>query len=385
MARILIIGKYYYPFCGGIEENTRQIAEYVARFHDVTVLAFNHEQGHSERKIGGVTVRRRHAHFHYKGQPISMNLFSGIDLNAYDLIQVHSPNPFATTLLLFLRLFARKAPIIVTHHMDIIGRRLARAVSLPFIRHLIRAARVTIVSSQKNLHSSNDLPADAAYEIVPLAVAEENYEVSPALREEVLVWRQSLCGDAPLVGFVGRHVRYKGLTVLMKALAELPGVHALIGGDGPCRQSTESLARQLGISDRVHFLGHVDHREKIRLLAALDVFVFPSTEITEAFGISQMEAMLCGAPVVASNLPTGVTDVAIDGHTALLAPPNDSISLAEKIRKLIEDRSLAARLAEAGRMHVLSNMGYVATSGKALAIFEAAMQSATARPDATQS
>lgn len=384
MAKILIVGKYYYPFFGGIEENTRLVAEYASRFHDVTVLAFNHIQGDTEERIGGVTVRRRDVQFRLKSQPISLKLFSGIDLAAFDLIQVHSPNPYATALLLFRRLFSRKVPIVVTHHMDIYGHHLMRAVSLPIVRHLIRAARVTMVTSQKNLDGSNDLPAGAPYEVVPLTVAEEDYQVSPALREEALMWRRSLCGHAPLVGFVGRHVRYKGLPVLMEALAKLPGVHAFIGGDGPCRQQAEGLARQLGISDRIHFLGHLSHREKLRLLVALDVFVFPSTEITEAFGISQMEAMLCGAPVVASDLPTGVTDVAIHGRTALLAPPNSPVLLAERINQLINDRPLAAKLAMAGREHVLSNMAYATVSEKALTVFERAMQPAIATTSAAQ-
>lgn len=380
MGKILIVSKYYYPFNGGIEENVRYVAEYSAIFHDVTVVSSNHENGNAEDRINGVTVKRRNVHLHLKGQPISLGLLSGIRLGDYDLVHFHSPNPFATALFLARRLFCRRTPVVVTHHMDIFGRRLLRHLSLPPIRHLIRGAAATIVTSQKNIAVSRDLPKDANYKVVPLAVSPENYVIDETLRRDASAWRTLLAGEAPVVGFIGRHARYKGLPVMMEALAKLPGVHALVGGDGPYRQEAENKAKELGIADRVHFLGRLHHRDKLKLLVALDVFVFPSTEITEAFGISQMEAMLCGVPVVASDLPTGVTDVSIDGHTALLAPPGDSDGLAGQVQRLIEDRALAERLAETGRRHVLTNMTYDSVSQRTLAIFEAAM---LAEPDGT--
>jgi rhamnosyl/mannosyltransferase len=150
-------------------------------------------------------------------------------------------------------------------------------------------------------------------------------------------------------------------------------VHALIAGDGPYRAVTEARARELGIIDRVHFLGGLDHETKLKLLSSIDVFTFPSTEITEAFGISQMEAMICGAPVVASDLPTGVTDVSIDEETALLAPPHDHVKFAAQISRLIKDKELAARLSENARNHILQNMTHEVVSRKTLEIFEKAI------------
>ena len=102
-------------------------------------------------------------------------------------------------------------------------------------------------------------------------------------------------------------------------------------------------------------LGSLSHDEKLRLLAAADVFVFPSTEITEAFGVSQLEAMVVGCPVVATNLPTGVTDVSVDGRTALVVEPNDAEALAAAIGRVCDDRVLAERLASNARRRVQQN------------------------------
>jgi rhamnosyl/mannosyltransferase len=338
------------------------------------VLASNHEPGNAAEDIAGVHVIRRHVNANIKSQPISLNFFSGIRPGSYDLIHFHSPNPLVTAQFMLHRLLQRKAPVVVTHHMDIYGRKLLRALALPMIRSLIRNARYTIVTSSKNVAVSQDLPRDARYVPIPLAIKAEDFVIDDQLRTEALEWRRSICGTAPVIGYVGRHARYKGLPVLVDALNRMPGVHALIGGDGAYREVAEARARELGISDRVHFLGRLSHRDKLKLLAALDVFAFPSTEITEAFGISQMEAMLCGTPVVASDLPTGVTDVAVDGVTALTAPPGDAVQLAQKLQVLIADRALAGKLADQARRHVLDKMTFEAVSRKTLSILEAAMQ-----------
>ncbi|CAN5335745.1 glycosyltransferase [soil metagenome] len=373
MARILVVGKYYPPFRGGIEEVTRTVSEYAARDHDVTVLVHNHEPGSSETEQKGVTVIRRHTNLRWKGQPISFLMFRGIRLGSYDLIHFHSPNPFVTALFLPLRMFARKKPIVITHHMDIYGRKLLRAVSLPFVRHLVRIATAVIVTSAKNLAVSKDLPKNANYVVVPLGIDETEYRITPELRAEAKLWRQAITGNAPVVGFVGRIARYKGLKVLLEALSTLPGVHLMIAGDGEYVGDVTAAAEQMGLSDRLHLLGRIDHTTKLKLLSSIDAFIFPSTEITEAFGLSQVEAMLCGAPVVASNLPTGVTDVAIDGQTALLAEPGDAAMLSKQIARILKDRELADQLVAGARAHILGAMTSEIISKKTVDIFEAAM------------
>ena len=85
----------------------------------------------------------------------------------------------------------------------------------------------------------------------------------------------------------------------------------------------------------------------------MDVLAFPSTDATEAFGVVQLEAMLLGAPVVASRLPTGVADVAVDGVTALTCAPGDAGDLARRLMQVLDDPLLAERLRVSARAHVL--------------------------------
>lgn len=373
MAKILVIGKYYPPFMGGIEDNTAAVARSLAGAgHAVTALVNSHDQsGVDDEVIDGVLVLRRRPWLTVLNQPIAPSLFKGIDLSIFDIVHFHAPNPFANALLVPMLLGARPKPaVVITHHMDIQGRPGVREISRALYARLVRSAKLVVVTSIKNAELSRDLPATDHLLAVPLGVEPERYALGSEGRAEALAWRSRLSGDAPLVGFLGRHARYKGLDVLVRAVAQLPGVHAALAGDGPYRSDTEALAVKLGVADRIHFLGKVDHQTKLLMLSSIDVYAFPSTEITEAFGISQLEAMLCGAPVVASALPTGVTDVSVDGYTALTCRPSDAEDLAEKLRTMLADRVLAKRLADSAREHVLASMTSAAIEAQMRAAIE---------------
>jgi glycosyltransferase involved in cell wall biosynthesis len=358
VARILIVGKYYPPFAGGLEQYTRDICVHLAKSHDVTAVVYNHEKGHKDESVDGVRVIRCAPQLVLRSQPIALSMLWHIDLRGIDIVHFQAPNFFANAILLLkLSLRRRAAPrIVVTHHTDVFGRRMLRAIAMPVYRALVRKADAVIVTSRKNAMISLDLPPTAPITVIPLGIDTAKYFANESVRAAAMSWRRDRFGDAPVVAFIGRHARFKGLEVLIHAMEFLPNAHVVIAGDGPYRGAAELLAVEIGVANRVSFLGTVtDIGKKIELLAAADVFAFPSTEITETFGISQLEAMAVGTPVVASDLPTGVTDVAISEQTALIAPPGDPIQLAERIRRILSDEQLAARLAAAAQKHVRQN------------------------------
>jgi rhamnosyl/mannosyltransferase len=338
---VLVLGKYYYPRFGGMETYTQDVATFLAKTHRVTVLAFSNRN--ADREERGVNIRECKISCEIFSQPISMSLIWRMDLRPHDVIHFNAPNFWSAAVLLGKNYFSRK-PVIITHHMDVHGRRIARKFVMPVYRMLVKHASAVIVTSLKNAAISRDLPAEAPITAIPLGVNLAAFAVSDEARRSAIEWRRNICGDTPVVGFVGRHARYKGLDVMLHALAMMPDVHALIAGDGPRRKNAEALAVSLGLAERVHFLGEISFEEKRRLLSSIDAFVFPSTETTEAFGIAQLEAMASGAPVVATDLPTGVTDVAIHESTALLAAPGDPATLAQAIARVLRDKELAGRL-----------------------------------------
>jgi glycosyltransferase involved in cell wall biosynthesis len=163
-------------------------------------------------------------------------------------------------------------------------------------------------------------------------------------------------GDGPLVIFVGRLIEEKGVADFLQAVAILrsdhPDVTGLIVGDGKDRLTLEEHARELGLEGIVRFAGWVDSADIGPLLQASDVFVAPSKRArdgwVEAQGLTIVEAMLAGVPVVATETG-GIPDMIRHGETGLLVPESAPAHIAEAIRMLCSQVSLGLRLANNAR------------------------------------
>lgn len=158
--------------------------------------------------------------------------------------------------------------------------------------------------------------------------------------------------DQVFIGFGGRLVREKGVHLLVRAIAGVPGTRLIIVGDGPERESLESLAEALGIAERVTFAGHVPSLEMPRWLAAFDLLVLPTVGRrgwVEQFGRILVEAMACGVPVIGSasgEIPRVI------GEAGLLVPERDERALTEAIRALVAAGDLRTGLGARGRARV---------------------------------
>lgn len=163
--------------------------------------------------------------------------------------------------------------------------------------------------------------------------------------------RKRLSPDgAPVLFYVGRLVTFKGIDHLLDAMALLKGRLAprlLLAGDGPHRTNLEQRAQQLGIADRVHFLGALANTDLPRYHAVSDMFVMPSTD-HETFCIAACEAMACARPVVAARTG-GLIEVVRDGETGFLVPPADPRAMADRIDQLLRDTALRKQLGQQGR------------------------------------
>ncbi|WP_333654506.1 glycosyltransferase family 4 protein [Dissulfurispira sp.] len=140
--------------------------------------------------------------------------------------------------------------------------------------------------------------------------------------------------ESRLLMSVGRLVGWKGLHIIIDMLPSIESVHYIVVGDGPESSALHKRAEQLGVSNRVHFLGMVPHRDLPKLLRQADIFVQPSIG-EEAFGISVVEAMACGVPVCASR-NGGMTEIVIDGETGLLLPVGDTEAWRIAVQTLLK-------------------------------------------------
>ena len=123
----------------------------------------------------------------------------------------------------------------------------------------------------------------------------------------------------------------------------------MLAGDGEDRTGLEALTADLGVADRVRFLGF--RSDVAAVMSALDVLLVPST-MPEAFPLAILEGMAAGRPVIATWVPGGIPEIVEDGVTGLLVPPYDPGALATAITRLLIDPHLRERLANAGRTRV---------------------------------
>ena len=152
--------------------------------------------------------------------------------------------------------------------------------------------------------------------------------------------------------FVGRLRYYKGLDTLLHALTHLPGVALTVVGDGPMRAPWQALAHQLGLGERVGFVGDVDDAQLPARYLEADLFVLPANARAEAFGTVLLEAMAAGLPCVTTELGTGTAWIVQHGVTGLVVPPGDAEALRGAIESLLHDTSLRRTMGEAGRARV---------------------------------
>jgi glycosyltransferase involved in cell wall biosynthesis len=152
----------------------------------------------------------------------------------------------------------------------------------------------------------------------------------------------------PVIAYVGRLRQYKGVELLLQAVARMrtPRVQLQIAGTGEDRPRLEALARSLDLGERVRFLGFVSEEAKRSLLRS--AWIVSLTSPKEGWGITNLEAAACGTPVVASDSP-GLRESVVDGQTGFLVPHGDVDALAAAYDRIAGDPALMARLGKAGR------------------------------------
>jgi glycosyltransferase involved in cell wall biosynthesis len=175
------------------------------------------------------------------------------------------------------------------------------------------------------------------------------------LREELNV------DDRRVLVYTGSLARRKGVDVLLAALSRVvetfPDTYLLIAGEGPERHRLTSLCDQLDLAKNVRFMGHTDYTKIPALLAAADIYVFPS--FSEGMPRAVLEAMAMELPVVSSRVD-GIGEVIENDNTGLLVQPGDEAELAQAILRVLGDSNFARDLGLRARAFVLENYEFEA-------------------------
>jgi rhamnosyl/mannosyltransferase len=347
--RVLHVGKFYPPAPGGMERVVQLLCENERPEVDSVVLAAN-TSPHTVREVWhGVPVTRVASVASIGSVGICPTFPAVLARTPRDITVIHEPNPVA---LVSDWITLGSGPLVVWFHSEVVRARWKyNTLYRPFLRRALTRAHRIVVSSPRLADHAREL-ADFRSKcvVIPFGIDVERLEATPAVtaRAAQIVAEH----PGPRLLFIGRLVPYKGVDVLIDAIASVPGATALILGDGPLRGELAARAAASGVAGRVRFLGALPDAEVVAHLHACDVFVLPSVSRQETFGVAQLEAMACGRPVVSTDLETGVPWVNQHEVTGLVVPPGNSERLSDALGRLLSDEAFRHRLGAAARERV---------------------------------
>lgn len=222
-------------------------------------------------------------------------------------------------------------------------------------------AVITLTPRLSRLVTAEGIPPQRVH-VIPSGVRAELFDATEEVAEDSAPVADP---PGPVVLFLGRLHRQKGVDVLLRAFTTVPGATLVLAGDGPDRGSLERMAHELGLRSRVRFLGFVPHDRVPALLRSADVLVMPSRY--EELGTAMVEGMYAGLPVVASDTG-GVPELVEHDGNGLLVPPGQPAPLADAVNRLLADRELAGRFGSRGR-HLARSYQWEALAGKVLDVY----------------
>jgi rhamnosyl/mannosyltransferase len=346
--RILHAFKVYAPdHHGGIVEAIARITAGTPEDDSASLLVCRYFGLGSTLEVNGLQVERTSTLAQFSSLPISPGYVPALirRMQSADVVAFHAPFPFIDIGLMLG--MPRDKALVIHWHAEITGRNLFRPIFHPLLKKSVERADCIIVSHPSIVEHSEYLADYSAKCVVaPYGIDTDFWSSRP--REDEASISELRKKHPRLIVACGRLVPYKGFDVLLRALKRVDA-HLLIAGTGPLEAELRHVAIEAGVADRVTFAGYLSREQQRQAFGAADLFVMPSVNEAEAFGIVQLEAMCSAIPVVNTSLPTGVPWVARDGLEGLTIEPRDEAALAGAMTRLLDDRDLARRLGAAGK------------------------------------
>lgn len=339
--KIAQVTEYFAPWAGGISEHVRYLArELNALGHEVHVLTSQHPRGGAP--VDGAVERRTHRfgtaiQFPYNGSVANITwsfalprrLDALLAREGFDIVHIHNPMMPCLPLLALDRSAALNVGTFHAFHRTEHMIEMWHAVLRPRMRRLHLAIAVSRAARDAYQHYF-----EKPFDIVPNGIDLGRFAPNGH--------RPAANGEQRLL-FVGQMVPKKGLSTLLDAFEmlseEFPRLRLWVVGDGPLLEANRKRARS---NARIEFLGQVHGDALADLYRRCDVFCAPSIG-HESFGITLLEGMAAGKPIVASRI-AGYLDVVSDGHDAILHRSRDARDLRDALRRVVTDVDLRQRL-----------------------------------------
>ncbi len=345
----------YPPYAGGMGNSAEQINKLLAEKHAITTFT------PSTLKPW---LRLGHGAF------LPQLLWR---LNKFDYIYLHYPFFGTAEVVWFFKLFFKRPKLIIHYHMDVQGLGpLARLLSLPsrLIRQSLLNQAEIIVSASLDYIQASQIKNyyqthKNKFKEIPFGLDLKTFQpklINRALDNRTIARAQEIVHyinekfikrdrlNLLFVGGLDTAHYFKGVDVLLNSLVVLTNRNwrLKIVGEGDLRLSYENLAKHLKLDKQIEFVGKLSGPELVRTYQNADLFILPSINSNEAFGLVLIEALACGLPVIASDLP-GVRRVFTEHNEGLLAQPGNPTDLKKKLEYFFNNEKMRRVMALAAR------------------------------------
>ena len=342
-----VVTEYYYPTLGGVQEHVHHFAkEALSRGHSLKIITSNIKDLSDDGSfVDDIPIERIGIGIpiHQNGSIARVTLAPGLgsklknifEREKFDIIHIHSP---LTPTLPILALINSNTVTVGTFHTNFKGSGFFKIFQKPCQRYLYRLDGLIAVS--KTAVNALEKYFEADYKVIPNGIDTEKYNPSVPPLPEFNDGKTNLL-------WVGRIEPRNGLDRMIKAFsfasAKRNDLRLIIVGDGPLRKSCEILV-PARLKTNVHFAGFIN-AERPSYYSSANMLCVPAT--ISSFGITLLEGMAAGKPIVASNID-GFTDVMTQDLEGLLVDTADPREFAEAILKIANDKELAGRYGAAG-------------------------------------
>jgi len=306
---------------------------------------------------GGMMINLRKRPLEFLKIPIfilleTWNIVRELRGGHYDLVHSHCIIPQGFTCGV-ARLVCSTPHVTTVHGSDVFA--LNSPLFRPFKRFAVHQANAVTVNSSVTRQALLDLaPNTKNLHIIPMGANLPSSFEDTDLHSAAL--RNRFSGKRPLLLFVGRLIEEKGIADLLQAMTtirrDFPDAHLVLVGEGQDREKFHQMTRKLGIADNVTFAGWVDTQDIVKYYKIADMFIGPSRPNKagggEAQGLTFVEAMLTGTPVIATRVG-GIVDAVIHEETGLLVAPHAPQEIAAAVSRLWRHPDLTKKLRQQAR------------------------------------
>lgn len=334
------------PAVGGVEKYVLDLScQLINLGHQVTVVCAD-EPHSTNTVVNGILVRRMKYWFKLSNTNITPGLMKELMNIDFDLIHTHIPTPWSAEVSLKISKMKGK-PCVLTYHNDVEKKGLMGVFTYIYnhtiLQYLLSQVDRILITQPRYLEDSLYLSRyREKIDVIPNGIATLPPSTNTIRSRHELLF----------VGVLDTYHRYKGLDILIRAIHLLnshhPEIHLNVVGKGKLVSEYKVLASSLGLSERVDFLGYVEHSRLEKLYSSCAVFILPSINFHEGFGIVLLEAMSHCAPVITTQV-VGISMDIQNYNAGMVVQANDPGVLASAIADLLSNPEIAYQMGVNGR------------------------------------